>query len=231
VALALDGVRRTVSIDLNPLVSAARTRAVLERFAALSETTPAGRERLERMLREAGPGATAGELLAPLGIELRRGDARASGLPDGSVDLVVSNNTFEHIPPDVLRGLHAEFARVTAPGGVMDHFVDMHDHYADFDPAIGRLNYLRFPDRIWRLFNNRLQYQNRLRLPEYRAIAEEAGFAIAAERRREGRPGEFDGLRVAARFRSIPKEERDVLFVWLTAQRPGGSRQPPVSPR
>jgi hypothetical protein len=145
---------------------------------------------------------------------------------------VVSNNTFEHIPADVLRGLAAEFARLCPPGGVMDHFVDMHDHYATFDPSIGRLNYLRYPDPVWRLFNNPLQHQNRLRLPEYRAILEEAGFEIVAERRRNGRPGEFDGLRVARRFEAIPREEREVLFVWLTATRlPAAQRQPPVSPR
>jgi hypothetical protein len=114
----------------------------------------------------------------------------------------------------------------------MDHFVDMHDHYATFDPSIGRLNYLRYPDPVWRLFNNPLQHQNRLRLPEYRAILEEAGFEIVAERRRNGRPGEFDGLRVARRFEAIPREEREVLFVWLTATRlPAAQRQPPVSPR
>jgi hypothetical protein len=108
----------------------------------------------------------------------------------------------------------------------------MHDHYADFDPRVSRLNYLRFPDGVWRLFNNRLQYQNRLRLPDYRAIVEDAGFDVVAERPSGGRPGEFDDLPVTGRFRSVPREEREALFVWLTARaQDSGSRQPPVSPR
>lgn len=241
VALAVSGVPHTISIDLHPLVSAARTREVLERFAGharsdalrplLPTVTEAGVERLDAALAGAAADATAGDLLAPLGVELRRGDARESGLPAGSIDLFVSNNTFEHIPAEVLRGLAAEFARLAAPGAVMDHFVDMRDHYSSFDGSISRLNYLRYPDPVWRVFNNRLQYQNRLRLPDYRAILEEAGFAMIAEHRREGRAGEFDGLRVARRFRQLPREDREVLFVWLTAQWRGGSRQPPVSPR
>jgi hypothetical protein len=36
------------------------------------------------------------------------GDARSMTLPDGSIDLFVSNNTFEYIPADVLQAIGDE---------------------------------------------------------------------------------------------------------------------------
>lgn len=48
-------------------------------------------------------------------IEFRQASAAATGLPDGSVDLVTSFETIEHVPdPDAVI---AEFARVLTPGG------------------------------------------------------------------------------------------------------------------
>jgi hypothetical protein len=115
----------------------------------------------------------------------------------------------------------AEFRRLAAPGAVMDHFIDMRDHYSSFDRSISRLNYLRYPDRVWRLFNNRLHFQNRLRISDYRAIFEAAGFAIVAEQPTRGKPHEFDGLALDRRYRDTPESDLFTLFAWLTAVAPG----------
>jgi hypothetical protein len=228
VAMALTGVERVVTFDVVPLADAERTRAVLERFRAahesgrLAQLLPyADSERLEALRATAhAPGDDPAGLLAPLGVELRVGDAAATGMPAGSFDLFVSSNTLEHVPPGELRALLGEFHRLGRRRAVMDHFIDMRDHYARFDPAIGRLNYLRYPDGVWRLFNNRLQYQNRLRLPDYRALIRDAGFGVRAIRRVRGDRGEFDELRLARRFvRDYDRDEALVLAAWITAVR------------
>lgn len=224
IALALSGVERVVSVDVEPLTDRDHAREALGLFASylererLAEILPGVQPaRARRLLRECLRGGDARAMLAPLGIELEVTDARRTGLAPGSFDLLVSNNTLEHIPPDTLRALMTELSRLAAPGAVMDHFIDMRDHYSSFDRSISRLNYLRYPDRVWRLFNNRLHYQNRLRVSDYRALVEAAGFAIVAERPTRGKLHEFDDLAVARRYRDLPRRDLFTLFVWLTA--------------
>jgi len=233
IGLALAGVERVVSLDIKPLADRARVRRVLERFVEyrdagkLGEILPLVSEKRSALLSEGlGTDAVdAGSLLAPLGVELELGDARATGAPGQSFDLLVSNNTLEHIPADALDQIMGEFARLARPGAVTDHFIDMRDHYADFDRSMNRLNFLRYPDVFWRPFNNRLQHQNRLRLPEYREALESAGFTVIDEHRVKGADGEFDDLKLARRFRRFTRDDALVLYVWLTGRRgPGGFR-------
>lgn len=227
VGLALAGVERVVTFDIRSLADAARINTVLEAFARahdigrLTALLPqVADSRLERLLawRDDAASPDPKAVLGDLGVELAVGDARATGMPPDSFDLIVSNNTFEHIPEESLRAILREFARITVPGGVTDHFIDMRDHYAGFDPSLGRLNYLRYSDPVWRLFNNRLQFQNRLRLTQYRDLVESAGFRIAGEEIEWGKNGEFDGLKLARRFRELPQPEVFALYVWLTGR-------------
>lgn len=197
------GVGRVTTVDVNPLCDLARARAALERFGS---ELPAG-----------SAAADASELLEPLGIRMLVCDVRACGLEPGSVDLFVSNNTLEHVPPGVLREIVTEFRRLAAPGAVMDHFIDMSDHYAHFDHSITEFNYLRYSDRRWRPFNNRLQYQSRLRISDYRRFIEEAGFRIVAEDVERGSAETLDSIPLASRFRRYSKEDLAALRCWLTA--------------
>lgn len=57
-------------------------------------------------------------------------DIRTLELPDEHLLLLSSNNTYEHIYPSVLGGIVAKLWSLTAPGGVMSHFIDMSDHFA-----------------------------------------------------------------------------------------------------
>lgn len=197
------GVERVTTFDVNPLCDPPRARATLERFGSERQADPAA--------------TTAAELLEPLGVRMLVRDVRASGLDPGSVDLFVSNNTLEHIPPATLTEIAAEFRRLAAPGAVMDHFIDMSDHYAHFDRSITEYNYLRYSDRRWRPFNNRLQYQSRLRISDYRRIVEEAGFRVVAEDPERGPAEALDRITLAPRFRRYPRDELAVLRCWLTA--------------
>lgn len=197
------GVERVTTFDVNPLCDLPRARAAAERFGSEGRVDQAA--------------TSAAELLEPLGIRMLVRDVRDSGLAPGSVDLFVSNNTLEHIAPAILVEIVAEFRRLASPGAVMDHFIDMSDHYAHFDRTISEYNYLRYSDRRWRPFNNRLQYQNRLRISDYRRIVEEAGFRVVAEDAERGPAEALEQITLAPRFRSYPQDELAVLRCWLTA--------------
>ena len=68
--------------------------------------------------------------------------------------------------------------RILAPGGIMFHSVNCGDHYAYVDRSINELNYLRYSDPQWRLWDNAFLYQNRMRAHEFVERAEAAGFDI-----------------------------------------------------
>lgn len=122
------------------------------------------------------------------GLETVVGDARDTGWPDASVDFIVSNNTFEHIPEPVLRDILAEFRRLAAPGAVMSHFIDLSDHFAHADPSISIYHFLRYSPRAWARIDNDLQPQNRLRWPDYHALYDALGLPAHEVKVRPGDP-------------------------------------------
>ncbi len=204
VGLWLSGAGEVLSVDVTDLVDRGRVLDTARRY--LSQHA-AGRleglrpERLDR-LREVvdAPGDRDGhELLAAMGVRTIVGDARTLPLGNGAVHLFTSNNTLEHIPPEVLGEILVEFHRVARADAVMQHFIDLADHYAGFDGRITVYNFLRFSDRAWRRYNNRLHYQNRLRVNDYRALHEEAGWHVTAEK---------NGSKPAEDLRSVPLDPR-----------------------
>lgn len=233
IGLLLAGVERVCTIDISPLLELERTRHVLRLYAsrlrsgtlqALLPGLAAGPAQAVIAAAADHTAQHAGELLERLGVRALVGDARTLRLPAQSVHLLVSNNTLEHVPPPELADIMAECRRVAAPGAVMSHFIDMSDHYAHFDSSISEFNYLRYSARAWRAFNNRLQYQNRLRASDYRRIIEDAGFRVAACDREEGRADELDQIRLAPPFRGYERSDLLVLRVWMTAVRSASSR-------
>ncbi len=242
--LALAGVREVTTFDVAPLLDRESVTRVLERYARALETGALAsrlpsieRERARELLatgrargNDAGERAgdhspaagraptAAWELLAHAGVRAHVGTLAEAGLRPGSIELIVSNNTLEHIPPAELADLFGELARLAAPGAVMDHFIDLSDHYAHFDRSLSELNFLRFPARTWRLFNNRLHYQNRLRIGDYTALIERAGFRVVDQRLERGSEQALAQISLAPEFRHYRREELLVLRAWITAR-------------
>ena len=219
------GVERQILVDIRPnlrfqLIADSvrkleRHRADLEREAGSPLRLPgdaqlSSRDDLERQL-----GIT---YLAPC-------DARDTRLPAGSVDFISSTLTLEHIPAPDIAAIFRECARLLRPPGLMSSRIDMQDHYWYFDKSISRYNFLRFSDRTWSLFNSSLQYQNRLRYPDYRALLESAGFEIVSERVTGPTANdleELDALELAPAFRGRYSTEdlgaRSLVVVARTAR-------------
>jgi SAM-dependent methyltransferase len=145
-------------------------------------------------------------------------DATATGLPDASFELVTSTWTLEHIPPGEIVRILREMRRLLTPEGVVSCLIDLKDHFSYFEPSLSPYNFLRFSDRAFSIVNPRLQWQSRLRAPEYRALAEAAGFEVLLEVDEPGVPEDLAVLRelqVARRFRSFSLEELAVRTVHL----------------
>lgn len=92
-------------------------------------------------------------------------------VPHASVDVVVSNAFFEHVP-DVDRAVES-IARITKPGGYGVHIIDTIDHWVYGDPDSGPLDFLKVDSSV-PLVNG----CNRVRPKEFPAIFEKHGFEV-----------------------------------------------------
>jgi SAM-dependent methyltransferase len=105
-------------------------------------------------------------------------DARNTGLPSESMDLITSNSTLEHVPRDDIAPLLTECRRLLRDDGVICFRIDYEDHYAIGDDEITGYNFLRYSESGWERYNSRLQYQNRLRHPDYLELFEQQGLSV-----------------------------------------------------
>lgn len=148
------------------------------------------------------------EILQKLNITYLIEDARKLSLPDNSIDLINSNNTFEHIYPDILIPILRDFKRVVKKqGGVMSHFIDMSDHFAHFDKSINIYNFLQFSDKQWKWIDNSIQPQSRIRIYDYKQIYSDLTIPISGESFREGNLNELKTIPLAEKFANRPLNE------------------------
>lgn len=208
IGLWLSGAGEVTTVDVTDLVSRERVLQTGRRYLDLHAAGRLAGLRPDRLscLREVveAPGAQGGHaLLADVGVRTVVGDARSLPLADGAVHVFTSNNTLEHITPEVIAQILVEFRRVARSDARMQHYIDMADHYAGFDRTITAYNFLRFDDRSWRRYNSRLHYQNRLRVNDYRNLHEAAGWVVTDEK---------SGRRPAADLRSVPLAPRFAAY-------------------
>jgi SAM-dependent methyltransferase len=167
----------------------------------------------ERFIREDKRGCLE-DLRQFYGIEFTApADARNTGFPAGSVDIVTSTNTLEHIPPADIAAILKETRRILSPAGVMSFQVDYKDHWSYFDSGITIYNFLRYPGAEWVRYNPSLNYQNRLRHADYLALYRQAGLDCV-EVNRVQKPGDLELLAslpsLAPEFQSYSPEDLSV---------------------
>ncbi|MBB4080698.1 SAM-dependent methyltransferase [Lewinella aquimaris] len=194
--LFLAGFERTVSIDIRSWMTPERQLIGLRKVLAyhddgrLAAYLPEVRPERLAVLREicTSPPAVDTAISDSILLDARVMDATRLDFPDHDFDLICSNNTFEHVYPTVLERILAEFRRVLKPNGVMSHFIDLSDHFAHLDPSINIYHFLRFSRQQWRLIDNDIQPQNRLRWPDYLAMYDRLNIPVVEEEILPGSP-------------------------------------------
>ena len=122
-----------------------------------------------------------------------------------SVDFVVSAGVLEHVKRDHVGGLVKEFNRLLKPGGFSMHSINLGDHLQAYDRSVSEKNYLKYSDKIWhRLFENEVQYINRLQRPEWLALFGEAKFKLVNE---ESIDVSLGKLKVHEKYGAFSREE------------------------
>lgn len=211
---SLAGARSIRTFDVNRHLREDKTFRMLRR---LQQHLPAIAEGSFRPLAEVESAysslcrsKTAEELLRSANITYSAPhDAANSGLPDASVDVVFSNSVLEHVPPEAIARIMKETRRILRPGGLAIHSANCGDHYAYFDRSITQINYLSYPERQWRWWNNDLLYQNRLRPSDFLELAEQAGLRVVLEKKKP-RPellAKLPAMKIASEFKDYPPEQ------------------------
>jgi SAM-dependent methyltransferase len=149
-------------------------------------------------------------------------DCQKLDLPSGSVDIVISRAALEHIPPAVIQGIFRESFRLLRPGGLACHLVDNSDHWEHRDKRISRVNFLKYSDAVFRwTYLNGLNYQNRLRHPEYGEMLTKAGLSIVRNEPSVSRESveALKTLPVHERFKRFTVEELASVGTIVVARR------------
>lgn len=147
-------------------------------------------------------------------------DARSTRLPAQSFDFICSNNTFEHIYPEVLQDILKEFKRLLKPGGLMSHHIDMSDHFAHFDTSISIYNFLKFSAKQWKLIDNKIQPQNRLRYIDFIKMYQRLQIPITEEKLWEGAPEQLAKIKIAPEFMQYSIADLAISHVYMVSKFP-----------
>jgi SAM-dependent methyltransferase len=216
--LSLYGWNHQVALDLRPLANVQLLNEAIARLRDRSAIVGA-------ISKDPRPIGSLDELRRHYGISYSApADARATGLADGSIELVSSTDVLEHIPREDLRAIVRESYRILAPGGLAVHTVNYMDHFAAIDRNISVYNFLRYSEGAWRKYNSFIHYQNRMRHREYVELFAEAGFEVLEVNREM--PSESDlavlkALPIAPCFSAFSLDELSVHGAWHVLRKPG----------
>jgi SAM-dependent methyltransferase len=224
---SLAGASQVILTDLHVLLRpetlAAALYSLRTQKQVISDELNLDRQVLDYALRE-DPGILIEDRLREMHlVYMAPCDCRKLNLAAASLDVVTSRACLEHIPRDVIQEILHESYRLLRPGGAACHLVDHSDHWEHNDKSLSRVNFLKYSDSFFRwtyLFNS-LNYQNRLRHPEYIEMLHKAGFRLAREEHEvdEASLRHLAQMRLAERFRKFSNEDLATIDSLLLAVR------------
>lgn len=139
------------------------------------------------------------------------------GIADGEVDLAISSDVMEHIPEVTLSRFARSLKRILKPIGMSSQQIVQADHLVIYDPSAHRKNYLRYSNRMWKLFfENDVQHMNRWQHSDFVKLYQDAGFSIVAEQIVE--TADTSSLKIADRWAAYEKRDLDICVSRILAK-------------
>jgi hypothetical protein len=158
-------------------------------------------------------------LCAQIGLTLHKGsDLLSFFSPQKKMDLIISNNTFEHIYLEPLRLLLDQLTKLMSRNGLMSHFIDMSDHFEHGDKKISIYNFLKFNKSQWKLIDNKIQPQNRLRFIDYLELHNQTGWEILFTETRPGDVNELREIKLSKEFRNYSAKDLAVSHGYIVSK-------------
>lgn len=155
-------------------------------------------------------------------ISLLHGDIREESIQRQvtQADIILSTSVFEHL--DDVPGIATALAKLTAPGGIQLHFVDLRDHFFKYP-----FEMLKYSERTWKDFLNPTSNLNRYRFNDYKRVFEENFIKVeftVLERLME----EFHRAKgkIRAEFKTGKDDVDAVTLIYVIAREPYGVQRP-----
>jgi predicted SAM-dependent methyltransferase len=180
---------------------------------------PEEKHRVESMLAAIAAATSYEEVYRLLGFTYVVNPAGSlDSFPENSFNLAYSFTVMEHVCraglPAFIHSLH----RLLKPGGLSIHLIDLGDHLAYYDTGVSYKNYLRYSDRQWKaLFQNDVQYFNRVQRPEWMQMFQSAGFSLVEQ---VAEPTDIAGLHVDAAYAHLSHEDRSCMTLKIVHRKP-----------
>jgi SAM-dependent methyltransferase len=132
-----------------------------------------------------------------------------------SVDFIYSQASLEHVFLEEFEQTIKEFYRITKPGGIGSHVIDLRDH---LDNSI---NSLRFSLELWEepFFRSTGYYTNRLRKSQIIDIFIKAGFRLQDEQSRYWDKVHLPLKKIAPEFRSLSEDDLKCSGLQITIKK------------
>lgn len=225
IGLYLCGVDHIISIDIQSLTRRNLTYETISLFVQyanedkLSKHLPLLKaERMDSLivLFEQLESISTEDILSHLNIQSIVQDVRDIQIPP--VNFIISNSTFEHIPPEILDGILSKFYQLLNDDGLMSHLIDLSDHYSHFDRTLTKYHFLQYSDARWRKYDNDLLYQNRLRITNYRNLHQQNNFDILEEDNNQSLSELPQGFQLAEKFTQYTLQDLLVNSSWMISQ-------------
>lgn len=96
-------------------------------------------------------------------------------------NFVFSRFVLEHVRPEDILRMHQKLNNDGSDDLHIIHLISPSDHRAYNDPSLSLLDFLQFSSTEWKRIQTKFDYHNRLRLPQYLNIFEQAGFEVLFE--------------------------------------------------
>lgn len=129
-----------------------------------------------------------------------------------------SMHVLEHVKRDAVPVLVRDLFRTLRPGGTTIHQIGIDDHLAHYDRLASPKQYISYSNRLWSaLFENGVQYFNRLQMSDWIRIFQEAGFVLL---HKTVETADLDGLKVSPSFAHYTREDLACTILTLAWRRP-----------
>ena len=121
------------------------------------------------------------KILLNEGVEYKIYDGKLMPFENCSIDLIWSNDTFEHLmyPEKTV----SELARILKKDGLAIINIDLSDHYSQGKSEKMLFNCLKYPDWLWKIMaSNRSAYINRLRCSDWLTLFKNSDLTILSQK-------------------------------------------------
>ncbi|NNC94912.1 MAG: class I SAM-dependent methyltransferase [Chitinophagales bacterium] len=127
-------------------------------------------------------------------------------LKDEEFDFIFSVNVLEHINKEHLPEIAKTLFRILKKGGLEYHSFGSYDHFYHIDKSISKFNYLRYSETQWKIIDNGIQPQNRMRIDYFEDLFKTVGFNIEKELHSSPNIEELKKVEVHEDFAHLPVE-------------------------